>query len=75
MDYGAVGRMPIINDPFLIGKKGDFFHFYEYEDGSGWAVDYDIPLDGERGDLTAEFSFKKLGDDKYAIFLHDLHVL
>ncbi|GAB3532972.1 hypothetical protein GCM10027443_17550 [Pontibacter brevis] len=75
LDYGEIGRMPIINDPYLMGSEGDIIDFYKYDDGSGWAVDYDIPLDGERGDLTAQFSFKKASGEMYSIFLQDLHAL
>ena len=75
MDYGGPGRMPIINDPFSMGKEGDSFDFYKYDDGSGWAIEYDIPLDGAKGDLTAQFSFKKSSGDLYSINLGDLHVM
>lgn len=75
LDYGEVGRMPIINDPFLMGKEGDGFEFYKYDDGSGWAVEYDIPLDGEKGDLTAQFSFKKSSGGMLSIKLEELHVM
>lgn len=75
LDYGKIGRMPIINDPYLMGKEGNFIDFFQYDDGSGWAVDYDIPLDGERGNLTAQFSFNKISGEMYSIFLQELHVM
>lgn len=75
LDYGEIGRMPNINDPHLMGDEGNFIDFYKYDDGNGWAVDYDIPLDGERGDLTAQFSFNKICGDMYSIFLQDIHVM
>jgi hypothetical protein len=75
LDYGEIGRMPLINDPYLMGKEGNFIDFFKCYDGSGWAVDYDIPLDGERGDLTAQFLFNKISGEMYSIFLQDIHVM
>lgn len=74
LDYDSVGRMPIINNPYQLDLTKEKIDFYKYDDDSGWAVDYDIPLDGEWGDLTAQFSIKKVGD-AYSIMLEDIHVL
>jgi len=48
--------------------------FGEFNDGSGYWLDYDIPLNGEWSDLTAQFEFRKRGTG-YAVVLHDIHVL
>jgi hypothetical protein len=74
LDYGAVGRMPVINSPYQMDLTTEKIEFYDYDDGSGWTVDYDIPLDGEWGDLTAQFSFKKAGDS-FVVKLNDIHVM
>lgn len=47
---------------------------YRYDDGSGFAVDYDLPLDGKRSDFTVQFDFRK-GDSHYVVYLDDIHVL
>jgi hypothetical protein len=74
LDYGAIGRMPVINSPYQMDLTTEKIDFYEYDDGSGWAVDYDIPLDGEWGDLTAQFSFKRAGNS-FIVNLNDVHVM
>jgi hypothetical protein len=43
-------------------------------DGSGYAVDHAVPLNGEWSDLTAQFEFLEEADG-FAVVLHDLHVL
>ena len=48
--------------------------FGEFNDGSGYWFDYDIPLNGVWSDLTAQFEFKKRGNG-YALVLHDIHML
>ena len=67
--------MPVINDPYQMNLDKEVIDFYEYDDGSGYAIDYDIPLDGEWGDLTAQFSLKNETQGLYRICLYDLHVL
>ena len=46
----------------------------KFNDGSGYSVEHDVPLNGEWSDLTAQFEFigKKLD---FEVILHDLHVL
>lgn len=46
----------------------------EFDDGSGYWVDHDVPLNGAWSDLTAQFEFKRHGTG-YAVVLHDIHVL
>ena len=62
-----------VTDPKSLGVSGHT-GFGEFNDGSGYWFDYDIPLNGEWSDLTAQFEFKKRGDC-YALVLHDIHVL
>lgn len=47
---------------------------YRYNDGGGFAVDYDLPVNGERSDHTLQFDFRSTGD-KMRVALDDLHVL
>jgi hypothetical protein len=47
-----------------------------FDDGSGYWVEHDVPLNGEFGDLTARFEFRRRGgNEKLAAILHDMHVL
>lgn len=45
-----------------------------FDDGSGYWVEHDVPLNGEYSDLTAQFEFRWRGG-ALAAALHDLHVL
>ena len=45
-----------------------------YNDGSGYTLDHDFPLNGTWSDLTARFEFLRKPDG-FAVVLHDLHVL
>jgi hypothetical protein len=45
-----------------------------FDDGSGYSVEHDVPLNGSNSDLTAHAEFRWRGD-KLAFVLHDLHVL
>lgn len=47
---------------------------FTFDDGSGYAVDHRLSLDGVPSDLTAQFEFLLLGNEYFAT-LHDLHVL
>lgn len=49
----------------------NFFHF---NNGSGFAVDYDLASDGERNDLTLQMEFLYEGEGLRAVFL-DLHMM
>lgn len=46
----------------------------EFDDGSGFSVEHDVPLNGEWSDLTAQFEFLRRPNG-FAVVLHDLHVL
>jgi len=46
----------------------------KFDDGSGYSVEHDVPLNGKWSDLTAQFEF--IGTMLvFDIILHDLHVL
>lgn len=45
-----------------------------FDDGSGYSLEHDVPLNGEWSDLTAQFEFLRR-EAGYAVVLHDLHVL
>jgi len=47
---------------------------YRYKDGSGFAVDYDLPINGARSDHTLQFDFRALNNGMH-VALDDLHVL
>jgi hypothetical protein len=53
-------------------ERGDVVAF---SNGSGFALDYDVPLNGEFSDLTAQFEFSWRAPNTLAARLHDLHVL
>ncbi len=47
---------------------------FRLDDGSGYSVDHDVPLNGAASDLTAQCEFRRR-NDRYAAVLQDLHVL
>lgn len=57
-----------------VGIKGIRVDAYEYNDGSGFAVDHDLALNGRRSDLTAQLDFRK-DDVSYRVYLEAFHVL
>ncbi|WP_425267259.1 DUF7668 domain-containing protein [Aeoliella straminimaris] len=71
-DHFGDGCQPRITDP----DKVQDLHVeaYEYNDGTGYAVDHDLPLDGKRSDFTVQFDFRK-GVTEYLVYLDDIHVL
>ncbi|MGP4846342.1 DUF7668 domain-containing protein [Marinobacter sp. 1Y8] len=48
-------------------------NFYKRDDG-GYNLEFDIPLNGEISDLTAEFEFNRK-NSKFEVVLHDIHVM
>ncbi len=55
--------------------KGNFrADVLKFNDGSGYSVEHDVPLNGEWSDLTAQFEFIGKAPD-FEVILHDLHVL
>lgn len=45
-----------------------------YSDGTGFAADYDVPLNGSFSDLTAQFVVRWVGQELH-VLLYDLHVM
>jgi hypothetical protein len=45
-----------------------------FNDGSGFSVKHDLPLNGEWSDMTAQFEFLGKAQD-FEVVLHDLHVM
>ena len=66
---------PIFTNPDEMDLSRERISFYDYNDGSGFAVDYDLPLNKEWSDFTAQFEFKKIDDSLYSVSLEDIHVL
>jgi hypothetical protein len=64
---------PIFTDPYELEEQRDIEPI-EFDDGSGYHFEYDIPLNGKWSDLTAIFEILKTPKG-YAVFLDDLHVL
>jgi hypothetical protein len=64
---------PIITDPFQLKEQRET-EVIELENDRGYAFDYNLPLNGEWSDLTAQFEFHKKPNG-YSIVLHDIHVL
>ena len=60
-------------DPDELGDGGHP-EIYPVHDGSRYAFEHDVPLNGEWSDLTAQFEFHRRSQG-YAVVLHDLHVL
>ena len=59
----------------VVGARGRVRVAVEtFDDGSGYWMDHDVPLNGEASDLTAQFEFRWRGD-ALAVILHDLHVM
>ncbi|MCB2408238.1 DUF7668 domain-containing protein [Hymenobacter lucidus] len=77
MDYAWHERMPVVTNPAKMDLTDEQVYFYKYDSPAqhGYAVEYDIPLDGEWSDLTAQFSFVENSNNLYTITLEGIHVL
>ena len=64
--------IPGVSDPFAMALEGEQFRFHDDEDGI--YVLYELPLDGEWSDLSAEFQFIPSGGE-YIMALLQIHVL
>lgn len=64
---------PIFTDPYEL-KEQQNIEILELCERSGYYFAYDVPLNGEWSDLTAEFEFLKRPKG-YAVVLDDLHVM
>ncbi|HIF9520580.1 hypothetical protein NGM67_12015 [Photobacterium damselae] len=53
-----MGEHPIVTDPDTV--EGNIRKdIWEYNDGSGWGVEYDLPLNEDVSDFTLLFDFIK----------------
>jgi hypothetical protein len=57
---------PIFTDPYELGEQQDIEPI-EFDDESGYAFDYELPLNGEWSGLTAQFEILKRPNG-YAVF-------
>lgn len=63
-----------IDDPALVKSQNQEIELFAFNDGSGYAMDYDLTTDGEINDLTLQVEFLKKGDG-YMVSLDDMHTL
>ena len=63
-----------IDDPTKIKCAGQRINIGQYNDGSGYYMDYDLTTDGELNDLTIHVEFIK-HDVDYSISLEDLRTM
>jgi hypothetical protein len=66
------GQTCVITDPDAFDDLR--VETYEYDDGSGFAVDHDLAMNGQRSDFTAQLEFLRT-ENGYAVYLDDIHVL
>ena len=72
-NYFEDGKRPVVTDPDTVAgeiRKNCF----EYNDGSGWSVEYDLPLNGVVSSFTLLFDFIKVRDE-LKVILDDCHIL
>ena len=55
--------------------KGSRFYVYVFNNGKGFAVDYDLSTDGQPNDLTLQMEFFDDENGGYNAFVDDCHVL
>lgn len=67
------GKQPRITSPDGVDGiiRKDVF---EYNDGSGWGVEYDLPMNGVVSDFTLLFNFIK-SNGELLVILDDCHVM
>ncbi|HFN0904668.1 TPA: DUF7668 domain-containing protein, partial [Vibrio parahaemolyticus] len=72
-DHFGDNQLPVITSPLTVTGvlRNDIF---EYDNGSGWGVEYDLPLNGVVSDFTLLFDFLKHGED-LKVILDDCHVM
>jgi hypothetical protein len=71
-DHFGDGETCVITDPDQ--HKDLRVDAYEYDNGSGFAVDHELAMNHKRSDFTAQFEFLRR-PDRYAVYLADIHVL
>lgn len=70
--FARTKGIPVFSDPDL--ASGSRRHSFGTTDGGGYWLDYDVPLNGEFSDLTAQFEFHPRASGHAAV-LQDLQVL
>lgn len=63
-----------IDDPMKVECSKRRIDIGQYNNGSGYWVDYDLTTDGRLNDLTIQIEFLKHGAE-YFVILEDLHTL
>jgi len=71
-DHYEDGQHCRITDPSEV--KNLRVGVYPYNDGSGFAVDHDLPLNGKLSDFTAQFDIRRTGE-QLTVILSDIHIL
>ena len=64
-----------IDSPYSLNLDQERANIYIYDDDSGFALDYDLPIHKQWSDFTAQFSFKRKTDSLYFVYLDAIHVL
>jgi hypothetical protein len=65
----------IYSDPHAVQSKSPHRNVVgRLDDGEGYWLDWDLPLNGEWSDLTAQFLFTR-SDEGFRVCLYDLHVM
>lgn len=57
------------------GSRYEQARFYDYNDGSGFAYEYDLTTDGDLNDLTLMLDFKLREGKPPAMIFSDVHVM
>ncbi|MCM2333539.1 MAG: hypothetical protein NDI82_06290 [Anaeromyxobacteraceae bacterium] len=68
------GLIPSVTDPESLDPGGERLRIYPPDSTGAFEVEYDMPLDGEWSDLTAQFTFRPHSEG-YLGGLYDIHVL
>ena len=66
------GDSPAVTPPAEVSELR--MDVYRYNDGSGFTVDYDLPVNGKRSDHTLQFDFRSTAEGM-RVALDDMHVL
>lgn len=72
-DHFDDGKYPEITSPDDVVEEIQN-EVYEFDDGSGWSVDYKLPLNGVVSDFTLQFKFI-IRKGNLKVILDDCHVL
>jgi len=72
--FGAAHPEGPVFTPVDETTRNDHAFLGSYDDGSGFWLDHDVPLNGGWSDLTAQFEFQKRSEG-LAVVLIDVHVL